>query len=101
MFLTQKVKIMKTFGEKGQEIFLFSKTTRRAGAHPASQFNGYWCSSLGIKWQERDIYHSFLSGAKVKNEWRYAITPLYTFMVWTGTLPTCYFTVSVWEVNKY
>jgi hypothetical protein len=27
IFLAWKVKIMKTFGEKGQEIFLLSKTT--------------------------------------------------------------------------
>jgi len=86
---------------KTRDLSLLQNNQTGAGAHPASQFSGYWCSSLGIKWQEHDIYHSFLSGAEVKNEWRYAFTPPSTFMVWTGTLPAFYFRVGVWEVNEY
>lgn len=54
-----RVKIMKT-----RDLPLLQNN--RAGAHPASQFSGYCCSSLGIKWQEHDIYHSFLSGLKLR-----------------------------------
>jgi hypothetical protein len=34
-----------------------------------------------------------LSGAEVKNEWRYTSAPLYAFMDWTGTALALFFTL--------
>jgi len=39
---------------------------------------------LGEKRPQR-VGHSTPSSAEVKNEWSYISTPLYAFMVWTGT----------------
>jgi hypothetical protein len=53
---------------QGQEIFLFSKTSRPAlGTTQPPVGNG--ASFSGLKWPGREVDHSPPPGAEVKNEW--------------------------------
>ena len=47
----------------------------------------------GEKQPEREG-HSTPSSAEFKNEWNYISTPLYAFVVWTGTAPSSPFTAT-------
>jgi len=52
----------------GAKKFLPSRTVQTvSGAHPAS--SGYQLFFPGVKRPGREVDHSFLSSAKVKNEW--------------------------------
>jgi len=39
----------------------------------------------GLQQLKHKVEYSSHSSAKIKNEWSYTSTPLYAFMVWTGT----------------
>ena len=43
---------------------------------PSFLFSAYWALSWGVQWLGHEIYHSPVSGAKVKNEWSCTFTPL-------------------------
>ena len=78
----------------GQEIFLFSKTSRSAFGPPCVLFNGYrallWWGG-GCRGPVRDADLSPQTSAEVKNEWSYRLLLflLYTCMAWTRDRFTC------------
>jgi hypothetical protein len=44
----------------------------------------------GVKRLRREIDHSPPASEELKNEWRYTSSPVYTFMMWTGTAVQVY-----------
>jgi hypothetical protein len=73
----------------GQDIFVFSRKAQNgSGAYTAS------CSMRTGFNSGREDDHSTPSSAGVKKEWSYDSTPLYSFMVWTGT--TLYFSRQIY-----
>jgi hypothetical protein len=59
---------------KGQEIFVFSKTSRPA-LGPTLPFNGKLAPFLGVKQSGREVDHLTPPTAEVKNDWSYNSTP--------------------------
>jgi hypothetical protein len=59
----------------GQEIFLFSKTSRPV-LGPVQWVLG---SFPGVRWSGSEVDHSPLSSAQVKNKWSYTSAPLMYF----------------------
>jgi hypothetical protein len=55
----------------------------------------------GVKWLECDADHSHLSGAKVRNEWDYTSTSLYTFLAWTGKPLQLLFYLCLWSSGTW
>jgi len=53
-----------------------------SGTYPASYPMGTRGSFPGVKAAEREADHSPPSSTKVKNTWRYTVTPQYAFMAW-------------------
>jgi len=60
-------------GSKPARDFLISETSRPD--HPASSSMGTGGSLPGVKWLERDVYHSPPSSAEIKNKRKYNSTP--------------------------
>jgi hypothetical protein len=69
---------------EGQQVFFFFKTSKPAlgTTQPPTEWTPGSFPRVNVA--GRVAYHSLQSSAEVKNEWSYASTPLYTFMVWTG-----------------
>jgi hypothetical protein len=77
-----------------QGIVSSPKSPYRLWSTPSFLFSGYRGPSPGLKRPGLDVNHSPLSRSEVKNEWSYASTSLYAFIVCTG--PSVY----VLEVKK-
>jgi hypothetical protein len=68
--------------QQGQEISVFTVSSRPTRGCTDPHFQ--WI--LAIKRLRHEASHSLPSSAKLKNEWTYTSTPLYSFMVFIGTV---------------
>jgi hypothetical protein len=67
---------------KGQQIFVFYKTSGPALRLTRPHFNGNQVSFPQVKRQGREVNHSPLCSAEVKNEWSYTL--LAHLPLWRG-----------------
>jgi hypothetical protein len=67
---------------KGQQIYVFYKTSRPALRLTRLAFNGYQVSCQQVKQQGPEVNHTPLCFAEVKNDWSYTL--LAHLPVWRG-----------------
>ena len=58
---------------------------------PPSLLIDYQLPFPGVRWPDREFYHSFLSSAEVTNDWSCTSTPSYVFRWWKDKIPFFFF----------
>jgi len=72
------VDVVQHYPGRGRRFYVPQYCPDRLWGLPSLIFHGYLCSFPRVRRPEHKVYHSSLSNAEVKNEWRY-----------TSTLPVC------------